>query len=74
MKFSDKLITELMRTHLEDSKTKISADAVKLLSELLGLITIEGATRASQEAKKEGDDTVDTSHMEKILAQFLLDI
>jgi len=54
MKFSDKLITELMRTNLEDNKTKISADAVKLLSELLSLITIEGATRASQEAKKEG--------------------
>lgn len=74
MKFKEKLIEELMKTHLEDSKTRINPDAVKLLAEVIRLVVTEGATRAAHQALQEGDDTVSLNHMEKILAQLLLDI
>ncbi|KAK3850091.1 hypothetical protein Pcinc_043180 [Petrolisthes cinctipes] len=74
MQFSEKLIHEFLKLHFENSKTKINVEAIKLIAEVMQLVVKEGALRASHQAKVEGSDTVTVEHLEKILAQLLLDI
>ncbi|XP_071527248.1 centromere protein X-like [Panulirus ornatus] len=74
MKFSERLIQEFLKHHFENSKTRINADAIKLVAELMRLVVTEGAMRAAHQAKQEGANTVTVEHLEKILAQLLLDI
>ncbi|XP_042880949.1 centromere protein X-like [Penaeus japonicus] len=74
MQFSERLIEEFLKSNLDDKKVRISADAIKMVAEIARLIVIEGATRAAHQAKTEGADTVSLQHMEKILAQLLLDL
>ncbi|XP_047496187.1 centromere protein X-like [Penaeus chinensis] len=74
MQFSERLIEEFLRSNLDDKKVRISADAIKMVAELARLIVTEGATRAAHQATTEGADTVTLQHMEKILAQLLLDL
>ncbi|XP_045608829.1 centromere protein X [Procambarus clarkii] len=74
MKFSEKLIQEFMKPHFENNKTRINADATKLVAEIMRLVATEGATRAAHQAKQEGADMVTIEHLEKILAQLLLDL
>ncbi|XP_066957445.1 centromere protein X-like [Macrobrachium rosenbergii] len=72
--FKQKLVESFMKGHLEDKKTRISPGTVKLMAEVMQLIVREGATRAAHQAKQEESEIVELQHMEKILAQFLLDI
>ncbi|XP_042211590.1 centromere protein X-like [Homarus americanus] len=74
MKFSEKLIYEFMKFHFEKSNTRINADAIKLVAKIMELVAKEGATRAAYQAKQEGADTVTVEHLEKVLAQLLLDL
>ncbi|KAK4317827.1 hypothetical protein Pmani_011119 [Petrolisthes manimaculis] len=74
MQFSEKLIHEFLKLHFENSKTKINVEAIKLIAEVMQLVVKEGALRAAHQAKVEGSDTVTVEHLEKILAQLLLDI
>ncbi|XP_068245743.1 centromere protein X-like [Palaemon carinicauda] len=72
--FKPKLVEASMKIHLQDEKTRINPDALKLMTEVMRLIVTEGAMRAADQAKQEDSDLVELHHMEKIMAQFLLDI
>jgi len=52
---------------------KISPEAVQLCAEALRLFVKEAVDRAGEEASCSGDDMVEPSHVEQILAQLLLD-
>ncbi|XP_068090774.1 centromere protein X-like [Hyperolius riggenbachi] len=62
-----------MHLHLEEGKTKVSADALLVVAELLRVFVQEAAARAARQAKSEDLEVVDVEHVEKILPQLLLD-
>ncbi|KAM9296642.1 centromere protein X [Gastrophryne carolinensis] len=67
------LISKLLHLHLEEEKTKVSADALLLIGELLRVFVHETAARAARQAKSEDLTVVDIEHVEKVLPQLLLD-
>ncbi|XP_070378965.1 centromere protein X-like [Dermacentor albipictus] len=71
--FKVKTIQELMKLNFEDDKTRISADALKLLAEFFRVFTMEAVERATEQAKVQCDNVVTTEHVEKILPQLMLD-
>jgi histone H3/H4 len=71
--FNEKTIEGLLKNSFQQDKTKISADALKMTSEVFRVHSIELLSRCAEQAKKEGADVVTTEHFEKILPQFLLD-
>ena len=68
--FKLKTIENLLKNHV---KLKVNENAVATLSELLRIYTLEIFTRAAEQSMKEGSSTVTLEHLEKVLAQFLLD-
>ena len=72
--FKDKTIENLLKKSSGGRLTKISEPAVKCTGELLRIYTLEALTRSAEQAMKEGATTVTTDHLEKVLAQFLLDL
>jgi len=84
--FKDKTIEKLMKKAMADESTsssflKVNDSAVKVTGELLRIYTLELLTRAAEQAIREEDPheassaaaEVTTEHLEKVLAQFLLD-
>jgi hypothetical protein len=67
------MIRDAMKPHFTDQKTKISMDGLKAVAEYLELYIREAALRAIAEARACGDRVVETSHVEAILWQLLLD-
>lgn len=53
--------------------TTIRNDALELSSEMVKYLVVECLMRAADTAKAEGAIVVDTQHLEKILAQLMLD-
>ncbi|XP_073540246.1 centromere protein X [Phyllobates terribilis] len=73
VEFRKSLVSKLLHMHLEEEKTKISGDAILLLSELLRVFVHEAAARAARQALAEDLPVVEIEHVEKILPQLLLD-
>lgn len=59
--------------YFKEQKTKLSPEALKLITRLLELFVEEATDRATEQAKKENVNEVDIEHLEKILPQLLLD-
>jgi len=70
--FKDKTIENLLKK--ESGVAKISDPAVKCTGELMRIYALEILTRSAEQAMKEGATKVTTEHLEKVLAQFLLDL
>merc|ERR1719273_866676 len=51
----------------------MSNEALKLLTELIRVHSIELMNRCAEQAKKEGAELIVDEHLEKVLPQFLLD-
>ncbi|XP_075928492.1 centromere protein X isoform X2 [Petromyzon marinus] len=66
-------VGKLLAMHFKDEKTKVNADALKLMTSLLRLFVTEAAMRAGRQAESEAVDVVDVAHLEKVLPQLLLD-
>ncbi|XP_077527566.1 centromere protein X-like [Haemaphysalis longicornis] len=71
--FKTKTIQELIKLHFEDDKTRISADALKMLTEMFRVLTAEAVARATVQAKVQCDTEVSLEHLEKVLPQLMLD-
>ncbi|XP_028674673.1 centromere protein X [Erpetoichthys calabaricus] len=71
--FKKETVQRLMSLHFKDEKTKVSNDALILISELLKLFIMEAAARSAKQAKTEENELVSIDHFEKILPQLLLD-
>uniref|UniRef100_A0A3B3QMS4 Centromere protein X n=1 Tax=Paramormyrops kingsleyae TaxID=1676925 RepID=A0A3B3QMS4_9TELE len=66
-------VGKLFSFFFKDEKTKISGDAVILMTEMLKIFVEEAARRSVKQADAEDCDLVDIEHFEKILPQLLLD-
>ena len=73
IQFNERTINGLTKLKFKDDKTKMSNEALKLLTELIRVHSIELMNRCAEQAKKEGSETVSNEHLEKVLPQFLLD-
>ncbi|XP_043723663.1 protein MHF2 homolog [Telopea speciosissima] len=60
-------------TSKKNRPTTANANALKLSSELLRLFITEAVQRAASIAEAEGVDKIETTHLERILPQLLLD-
>ena len=68
------LISKLLKHFLPDDKsTRLSADMIKLFTELVFLFIHQAFSRAIQQASTEGTLEINVQHVEKILLQLLLD-
>jgi hypothetical protein len=68
------LIGKLLKHFLSDEKSsRLSGDMIKLFTELIFLFMHQALTRTIQQASNEGTLQIDINHVEKILAQLLLD-
>ncbi|KAF2344857.1 Centromere protein X [Trinorchestia longiramus] len=72
--FPPKLINAAIGEHLDSQGVKIGPSATKLLAEVCRVVVVEAAARAALEARQEGEQLVQLPHLEKILAQLLLDL
>jgi histone H3/H4 len=70
-KFSEKTVEQLSK--MACPEVKFSSEGLALTTELLRIYTLEAAHRAAAQARAEGGTLVKLEHVEKILAQFLLD-
>eukprot|EP00045_Choanoeca_perplexa_P009873 m.97769 g.97769 ORF g.97769 m.97769 type:complete len:87 (-) comp15059_c0_seq1:9-269(-) len=70
--FTPELVHELLKPGLGD-KTKIATNTLKLTAEVLRTFVVEAGHRAAVQAKMEGDTVVEPQHVEKTVAQLLLD-
>ncbi|XP_067914529.1 centromere protein X [Heterodontus francisci] len=72
-KFKKELISKLLYFYFKDQKTKVSSDAVVIMSEMLKIFVVEAAARTARQASDEDSKTGDIDHFEKVLPQLLLD-
>ena len=72
-KFVKETIDQISKMHFSNEKTKYTADALIMTTEMMRIYVLEAATRAATQAKSERNKTVEFEHVEKILPQFLLD-
>ena len=73
IQFNERTIDGLLKLNFKGDKTKMSNEALKLMTELIRVHSIELMNRCAEQAKKEGSEVVSNEHLEKILPQFLLD-
>ena len=71
--FNEKTIEALVKQSFTNEKTKLSHDALKLMTEMIKIHSLELMNRCAEQAKKEASDVVHPEHLEKVLPQFLLD-
>ncbi|BFZ02572.1 hypothetical protein BsWGS_05611 [Bradybaena similaris] len=72
--FKHKTVSDTLHQHFKDKNVTVKGDALDLVTELLRIFTKEALSRAALQAKAEGDSSVMTEHLEKILPQLLLDM
>ncbi|XP_075072892.1 centromere protein X [Mixophyes fleayi] len=73
VEFRKGIVSKLLHMHLGEDRTKVSADAILLVAELLKVFVHEAAGRAARQAQSEDVPVVHIEHVEKILPQLLLD-
>ena len=73
IQFNERTINGLTKLKFKNDKTKMSNEALKLLTELIRVHSIELMNRCAEQAKKEGAEIILDEHLEKVLPQFLLD-
>ncbi|KAM8845287.1 centromere protein X [Spinachia spinachia] len=71
--FKKETVSKLLSGFFKEDKTRLSGDAVLLMTEMLKIFVQEAAARSQKQAESEDSDQVDIEHFEKILPQLLLD-
>ncbi|CAN0015094.1 unnamed protein product [Lampetra planeri] len=71
--FKRETVGKLLALYFKDEKTKVNADALKLMTSLIRLFVTEAAMRAGRQAESEAVDVVDVAHLEKVLPQLVRD-
>ncbi|XP_031723882.1 centromere protein X [Anarrhichthys ocellatus] len=71
--FKKETVSKLLSGFFKEDRTRLSSDAVLLVTELLKIFVQEAAVRSQKQAESEDCDQVDIEHFEKILPQLLLD-
>nr|XP_054603477.1 centromere protein X [Nothobranchius furzeri] len=71
--FKKETVSKLLSSFFKEDKTKLSADAVVLMTEMLKVFVTEAAVRSQKQAESEDCNQVEIEHFEKILPQLLLD-
>uniref|UniRef100_G3PAR2 Centromere protein X n=1 Tax=Gasterosteus aculeatus aculeatus TaxID=481459 RepID=G3PAR2_GASAC len=71
--FKKETVSKLLSSFFKEDKTRLSGDAVLLMTEMLKIFVQEAAVRSQKQAESEDCDQVDIEHFEKILPQLLLD-
>ncbi|KAK9535124.1 hypothetical protein VZT92_007525 [Zoarces viviparus] len=71
--FKKETVCKLLSGFFKEDRTRLSGDAVLLMTELLKIFVQEAAVRSQKQAESEDCDQVDIEHFEKILPQLLLD-
>lgn len=71
--FKTELVNKILQSSFKDTKTKVSPDGLKMMSEFLHLFVEEAIARSELQAETEGIDKIDIEHLEKVLPQLLLD-
>ena len=62
---------EIIKSQFSNGKTRISEDAVDVMSKIVKVLTIEAAIRSAKFATAENKTTVTLSHVETILPQIV---
>ncbi|XP_057357842.1 centromere protein X isoform X3 [Manis pentadactyla] len=65
------LVRRLLHLHFEDAKTRVSGDALQLVTELLKIFVVEAAIRGVRQAQAEDLARVDVDQLEKVLPQLV---
>ncbi|WAQ96687.1 CENPX-like protein, partial [Mya arenaria] len=71
--YFQKTVQHILQQYFKDEKTKVNADALALLTEVISIFVAEAVGRTTKQAKKDGDDELTLEQFEKILPQLLLD-
>ncbi|XP_066262616.1 centromere protein X-like [Euwallacea similis] len=71
--FRHDVIKELLRSKFTNPKSKISVDAIHIITELARTMVIEAAARACYQAQLEEKTVVTLDNVESILVQMMLD-
>ncbi|CAH1363728.1 unnamed protein product, partial [Tenebrio molitor] len=60
-----------LRSYFINTKTKISDDAVELMTELTKVLVVESSVRAAKQASLQNKNVVTLDHMESVLPQLV---
>ncbi|KAI8060315.1 stimulated by retinoic acid 13 [Gongronella butleri] len=72
--FASETVTHVLKSAYKDERTKANTQAIQLAGEFARLFTQEAICRAADEAKKDDDESsLQVVHLQKILAQLMLD-
>ncbi|CAG0887625.1 unnamed protein product [Darwinula stevensoni] len=71
--FKAQTVEEMLKMGYKETKTRMTADALQLVTEFLKVFVCEGAMRAAHQAKTQNASQVEGEHLEKVLPQLLLD-
>ncbi|CAL1588277.1 unnamed protein product [Knipowitschia caucasica] len=71
--FKKETVSKLLTSFFKEDKTRISGDAVVLMTEMIKIFVQEAAVRSQKQAEAEDCEQVEIEHFEKILPQLLLD-
>jgi len=69
----EQCVKKLLSLSFKEEKTRISPDALKLMTNLIQLFIEEAIARAEIQAGNEAATSVEVDQLEKILPQLLLD-
>ena len=69
----EQCVKKLLSLSFKEEKTRISPDALKLMTNLIQLFIEEAVARAEIQAGNEAATSVEVDQLEKILPQLLLD-
>uniref|UniRef100_A0A674DTZ5 Centromere protein X n=1 Tax=Salmo trutta TaxID=8032 RepID=A0A674DTZ5_SALTR len=69
--FKKETVSKLLSSFFKEEKTKVGADAVLLMAEMLHVFVQEAAQRTIKQAEAEDCDRIDIEHFEKILPQLV---
>ena len=72
-RFKADVLKKCLSKGFEDPKTKLSSEALIMMDEALRFTVHETLARSVNQANAEQLNTVEISHVEKILPQFMLD-
>ncbi|KAL0993474.1 hypothetical protein UPYG_G00108490 [Umbra pygmaea] len=73
LSFKKETVSKLLTLFFREERTRVSADAALLMTEMLYVFVEEAAQRTMKQAESEDCDKMDIEHFEKILPQLLLD-
>ncbi|XP_062569667.1 centromere protein X-like [Saccostrea cucullata] len=71
--FKERTVQNILLQFFRDDRTKVNAEALNLMTELLNIFVSEAVLRTVNEAKKDHQDQIPLDYFEKILPQLLLD-